>query len=148
MPACFDDLPVEMKSLVWSYIDYEYSGGLFIYESVSLAPYACVSREWQLVFEQLTFREVLVKSNQLNRFKEFKEYVVGNYIASLRSLHFKIILPKIYANYPLSPSLEAERIRADNEAFTKIVWSLWALLEIIEDSYPDPLALKLRVYLC
>lgn len=88
-----------------------------------------------------------MKSNQLNRFKEFKEYIVGNRIASLRSLHFKIILPKLYANNPLSPSLEAERIRADNEAFTKAIKNLWGLLETLEDGYPDPRALKLQLYL-
>lgn len=72
---------------------------------------------------------------------------MGNRIASLRSLHFKIILPKIYTNNPLSPSLEAQRIRADNKAFTKIIRNLWALLEIIEDGYSDPRALKLQVHL-
>ena len=147
MSACFNRLPFEVKTIVWSYIDYDYSGGLFFRESVSLAPYARVSREWQQAFEQLTFREVLVKSNQSNRFKEFKEYIAGNRIASLRSLHFKIILPKFYANPLLSPSLEAERIRADNQAFTKAIKNLWALLETLEDGYPDPRALKLQLHL-
>lgn len=82
-----------------------------------------------------------MKSNHLNRVKEFKEYR----IAPLRSLHFKIILPSILTFH--SALVSRQSIRADSKAFTKIIRNLWALLEMVEDGYPDPRVLKLQVYL-
>ena len=45
MPACFIKPPFEVKTMLWSYIDYNYPSDPFQRESVSLVPYACVSRE-------------------------------------------------------------------------------------------------------
>ena len=71
MPASFSELPVEVKAMVWSYIDYDYPSNPFQRENVSLVPYACVSREWQLAFERLTFRKIVVRSSQVSCFKEY-----------------------------------------------------------------------------
>ena len=142
MPACFDDLPSELKSLVWSYVDLHYQKGSLI----SRAPCACVSREWQLAIEDFTFQELAFQSNQLNRFQEFREYVLaGNPIAILRRLHFQILIPNIRLRR--SFSFVDDKIQADNVAFTKSIGHLWALLGIIEDGCPDPQALKLHLYL-
>lgn len=138
MPACFNKLPFEVKTMVWSYIDYDYPSGPFQRESVSLAPYACVSREWQLAFERLTFRKVVVRSSQVSR---FNEYVIARRMASLRTLRFKIIIPKFHPNDPV------EKREWDNRAFTKSIIDLWTLLNSIEDGYPNRQALKLRVHL-
>ena len=46
MPACFNKLPFEVKTMVWLYINYDYSSNPFQQESISLIPYACVSRDW------------------------------------------------------------------------------------------------------
>ena len=138
MPACFNKLPFEVKTMVWSYIDYDYPSDPFQRESVSLVPYACVSREWQLAFERLTFRKVVVRSSQVSR---FNEYVIAHRMASLRTLRFRIIIPKFYPNDPV------ERRGWDNRAFTKSIKDLWALLKFIEDGCPNRQALKLRVHL-
>ena len=50
MSACFNELPSELKEMVWSYIDYDYPSHTFQRESVSLVPYTCVSRDWQYYF--------------------------------------------------------------------------------------------------
>ena len=138
MPACFNKLPFEVKTMVWSYIDYDYPSDPFQRESVSLVPYACVSREWQLAFERLTFRKVVVRSSQVRR---FNEYVIAHRMASLRTLRFRIIIPKFHPNDPV------ERRRWDNRAFTKSIKDLWALLKSIEDGCANRQALKLRVHL-
>ncbi|KAL2058744.1 hypothetical protein ABVK25_000035 [Lepraria finkii] len=138
MPASFSELPVELKFLVWSYIDYDYPSNPFQRESVSLVPYACVSREWQLAFERLTFRKIVIRSSQVSR---FKEYIVGHRMASLRTLRFRIIIPNSDAYDSVSGT------QWDNIAFTRSVKDLWAILKSIEDGYPKPQALKLRVHL-
>ena len=138
MPASFSELPVEVKALVWSYIDYDYPSNPFQPKSVSLVPYACVSREWQLAFERLTFRKIVIRSSQVSR---FKEYIVGHRMASLRTLRFRIIIPNSDAYDSVSGT------QWDNIAFTRSVKDLWAILKSIEDGYPKPQALKLRVHL-
>ena len=138
MPASFSELPVELKFLVWSYIDYDYPSNPFQRESVSLVPYACVSREWQLAFERLTFRKISIRSSQVSR---FKEYIVGHRMASLRTLRFSIIIPNSDAYDSVSGT------QWDNIAFTRSVKDLWAILKSIEDGYPKPQALKLWVHL-
>ena len=138
MPACFNKLPFEVKTMVWSYIDYDYPSDPFQRESVSLVPYACVSREWQLAFERLTFRKVVVRSSQVSR---FNEYVIAHRMVSLRTLRFRIIIPKFHPNDPV------ETRGWDNRAFTKSIKDLWALLKSIEDGCPNRQALKLRVHL-
>ena len=138
MPAYFNKLPFEVKTMVWSYIDYDYPSDPFQRESVSLVPYTCVSREWQLAFERLTFRKVVVRSSRVSR---FNEYVIAHRMASLRTLRFRIIIPKFHPDDPV------ERRRWDNRAFTKSIKDLWALLKSIEDGCPNRQALKLRVHL-
>lgn len=138
MPFCFNKLPFEVKTMVWSYIDYDYPSDPFQRETVSLVPYACVSREWQLAFERLTFRKVVVRSSQVSR---FKEYVIAHRMAYLRTLRFRIIIPKFHPNDPV------ERRRWDNRAFTKSIKDLWTLLKSTEDSCANRQALKLRVHL-
>lgn len=142
MPACFNELPFEVKAVVWSYIDYDCPSDPFQQESVSLVPYACVSRDWQLAFEQLTFRKVVVRSNQVSR---FNKYVIARRRASLRTLRFRIIIPKFHPNDSTNHPIERERW--DNRAFTKSIRDLWALLKSIEDGCPNRPTLKLRVHL-
>ncbi len=120
MPACFSGLPLEVKRIVWSYVDYECPSDQR--KSYSLVPYACVSLEWQLAFERATFRKVTVKSNQLS---SLKKYVVGHRMGFLHVLRFIIIIPKLLHNNPV------ER-RRRNRAFTKSIKGLWTLLKLIE----------------
>lgn len=138
MPFSFDDLPSELKSIVWSYIDYDNPGGPFQQEPISLVPYACVSREWQLAFERLTFRTVVVRSNQLSR---FKKHVIAHRMAYLRMLHFIIMVPKCH------PNDGVDKRRRDSRALTKNFKDLWSLLRFIEDSSATRQALKLRLRL-
>lgn len=137
MTACFNELPFEVKMTVWSYIDYDYPSDPGT-PDISLVPYACVSREWQLVFERLIFRQVVVRSNQVSC---FGEYVNARRMALLRTLRFRIIIPKFHLNYP------GGKCQWDNEAFTQSIKVLWALLKFIEDSCVNRQALKLRVHL-
>ena len=126
--------------MVWSYIDYDYPSDSFPFppRRVSLVPYACVSRDWQLTFERLTFRKVVVRSSQVSR---FKEYVVGHRMTSLHKLSFKIIIPNSDRFHSIGG------IQRDNRAFTQSIKDLWALLKCIEDGCHMPQALKLRVRL-
>ena len=138
MPPCFNELPFEVKTMVWSHIDYDYQSVPWQRESVSLVPYACVSREWQLAFERLTFRKVAIRSSQVSH---FNEYVTAHRMAFLRTLCFRIIIPEL-------PDIDGvERRRRDNTAFTKGIKDLWALFNFIENSGINRQALKLRVHL-
>ena len=124
--------------MVWSYIDYDYPSDPFQRESVSLVPYACVFREWQLAFERLAFRKVGVRSSRVSR---FKEYIVGHRMASLRTLRLRIVIPNSDAYDSVGG------IQWDNRAFTRSIKDLWALLKTIKDGCPKPQALKLWVHL-
>lgn len=137
MTACFNELPLEVKTMVWSYIDYDYSSDLNIRDPVSLTPYACVSREWQLGYERMIFRQIFVCSSRVSC---FHEYVNTRRMALLRTLGFRIATPEPCPKDPI------ERIRWNNAAFIKGVRDLWALLKFIKDSWPNRQALKLRVY--
>lgn len=127
-----------MKTMVWSHIDYDYQSVPWQRESVSLVPYACVSREWQLAFERFTFRTVVVRSSQVSR---FNEYVTAHRMAFLRTVCFRIIIPELSINDGV------EWRRQDNTAFTKAIKDLWALLKSIEHGCTNQQALKLRLHL-
>ena len=109
----------------WEHPDYTDKGLAF------LPPYAPISRSWQYAIEIHTFREVWVKSTELEWFSR----IMGKHRRKfLRRINFDIILPT-YTDMACT-KFETEQDRQTNsQVFTQAIKGLLALIRSWHDDF-------------
>ncbi|KAF4466908.1 hypothetical protein FALBO_6208 [Fusarium albosuccineum] len=110
MPS-YINLPLELQRMILEDIA----------QSPSLAPYACVNKQWQAYFEAKTFRNLVLHQDDLEPFSIVFRGIRRGY---LKHLWLRIQLPE----YPLPKYKEVEDSKVLWEAdrtFTTSVFDLW-----------------------
>ncbi|OQE85838.1 hypothetical protein PENNAL_c0023G11829 [Penicillium nalgiovense] len=106
---------------------------IFSYQTGRLASCACVCRQWQLAAERFTFADLHISSADLEDFRQM--FPVSNSAGRrfhLRSLHFKINLPKygIAARGQYEDQYDRD---TNSNVFTQAITSLFKILS----SWPE-----------
>lgn len=90
-----------------------------------LPPYATISRSWQHVIECQTFREITVKSTEIDRFS----HIVAKHRRNLlRRLELNVILPT-YTDQACAKFETEKDKQSNNQVFTKAIKDLLTLLQ-------------------
>ena len=96
-----------------------------------LPSYATISRSWQYAIERQTFREVAVKSREID---EFSRIVVKHRRKLLRRLELNVVLPT-YTDTAWTKFETEKDKQSNNQVFTKAVKDLLALLRSWHDEF-------------
>lgn len=111
-----------------------------------LPPYATISRTWQIAIEQLTFREIWLKSTELSY---FLDTVVGHRRPVLAVLQYEIILPT-YDDAKCAKFESDSDKHLNNQVFTDGIHGLFRVLKSWEDTVEGSLlsvyAISLNLY--
>lgn len=105
-----------------------------------LSRYASVSRQWQLIVEEQTFREFRIKSTEL---ADFAKLIKGNRIAALKFLQYDVQLPTYDKAAWTRYETNVDR-QANNEAFTAAIEDLFHLVKSWEANERDRLVASAR----
>jgi hypothetical protein len=106
---------------------------IFSYQPGHLASCACVCRQWQVAAERFTFADLHISSADLEDFQQI--FPISNSAGRcfhLRSLHFKIIIPK-YSIAARAKYEDQDDRDSNNNAFTQAITSLFEILS----SWPE-----------
>lgn len=134
MPVGIANLPQEIIYLVASYLkrwEHEDFHGLFEKGRALLPAYATISRSWQHAIEFQTFREITVKSTEIDKFSRI---VVNHRRKLLRRLQLNVILPT-YTDKACAKFETEEDKQSNNQVFTKAIKDLLALLWSWHDEF-------------
>ncbi|KAF3027856.1 hypothetical protein E8E15_010180 [Penicillium rubens] len=106
---------------------------IFSYQPGHLASCACVCRQWQVAAERFTFADLHISLADLEDFQQI--FPISNSAGRcfhLRSLHFKIIIPK-YSIAARAKYEDQDDRDSNNNAFTQAITSLFEILS----SWPE-----------
>ncbi|KAJ6184837.1 hypothetical protein N7519_006138 [Penicillium mononematosum] len=106
---------------------------IFSYQTGHLASCACVCRQWQVAAERFTFADLHISSADLEDFRQM--FPVSNSTGRrfhLRSLHFKVVIPK-YSIAARGQYENQDDRDSNNNAFTRAITSLFEILS----SWPE-----------
>ncbi|KAF5689861.1 hypothetical protein FDENT_4175 [Fusarium denticulatum] len=124
----WSSLPVELRLQIFGYV-----AGKQKHRATDLAPYACVSPEWQNYFERITFRRLLIDNSQLDRFSKATEGEKAMRLSYIRYLCLRIKLQDY--DYPECDRPESHAtINWSNQRFTKSLIELFNVLRHWEPS--------------
>ena len=128
------DLPQEIISLVVSYLprwEHEDCGNISGRGLALLPAYAAISRSWQDLIERQTFREIIVRSTEIDHFSRI---VVNRRRKLLRRLELKVILPT-YTDKACAKFETEKDKQSNNQVFTTAIKDLLALLRSWHDEF-------------
>ena len=134
MSVGISSLSQEIISLVASYLQrWEHEDRANISERgrALLPAYATISRSWQYAIERQTFREVTLKSIQID---ELSRTVVKHRRKFLRRLELNVVLPT-YTEGACAKFETEKDTQINNQVFTKAVKDLLALLRSWHDEF-------------
>lgn len=134
MPVGIANLPQEIIYLVASYLqrwDHEDCADIFERGRALLPAYATISRSWQHAIEFQTFREIAVKSTEI---ENFSRIVVNRRRKLLRRLQLNVILPT-YTDKACAKFETEKDKQSNNQVFTKAIKDLLALLWSWHDEF-------------
>lgn len=126
------DLSQEIISLVVSYLprwEHEDRANILERGSTLLPAYAAISRSWQDVIERQTFREIIVKSTEIDYFSR----IMANRRRKIVSrLELNVILPTYTDKACAKYETEKDK-QSNNRVFTNAIKDLLALLRSWHD---------------
>lgn len=127
------NLSQELICLVASYLQrWEHENRADISERGALLPaYATLSRSWQHAIERRTFRQIVVKSTEI---EDFSRIVVNHRRKLLRRLELNVILPT-YTDKACAKFETEKDKQSNNQVFTKAIKDLLALLRSWHDEF-------------
>ena len=128
------NLSQEIINLVASYLQrWEHEDQVNISERgrALLPAYATISQSWQYAIEGQTFREIAVKSTEID---DFSRIVVNHRRKMLRRLEINVILPT-YTDKACAKFETEKDKQSNNQVFTKAIKDLLAVLRFWHDEF-------------
>ncbi|KAG8673705.1 hypothetical protein FPOAC2_07166 [Fusarium poae] len=144
----WNNLPPELRNQILNYIVEDYFASVEEEDCPILTPYTTVSREWQLVFETITFQNISLVIYKVGDFDDFARSTSGHNTYRrhhIRNISIIIVLPGYQCRDCEWPE-SAEEIEQNNHVFTQ---SMMALLDVLStwtpNRHPDGLTLELNI---
>ena len=128
------NLSQEIITLVASYLqrwEQEDRANILERGRALLPAYATISQSWQYAIEYQTFREIAVKSTEI---ENFSRIVVNHRRKQLRLLELNVILPT-YTDKACAKFETEKDKQSNNQVFTKAIKDLLALLRSWHDEF-------------
>ena len=134
MSVGISNLSQEIINIIASYLQrWEHEDGISISERgrALLPAYSTISKSWQYAIEGQTFREIAVKSTEID---DLSHIVVNHRRKLLRRLELNVILPT-YTDKACAKFETEKDKQSNNQVFTKAIKDLLALLRSWHDEF-------------